>query len=205
MLGRTTYHNVAGTRCATDLVELPSILMEHFLTSPEVLSLFARHYSSGAPLPVDAWKQITQSYKDLSALETNRQLVMACADQSFHSSSVGDRQWNTIDSWRSIQTSTGVTASAEGTAWHVNFTHLYSYGATYYSYLFDRAIAGRVWETLFANDPLSREAGERYKRELLRHGGGKDPWKCVGETLGDERIASGSTEAMNLVGSWNID
>lgn len=74
-----------------------------------------------------------------------------------------------------------------------------------YSYLFDRAIASRVFEKLFSNDPLSRESGEKYKTELLRYGGGKDPWQCVGAVLGEPEVAEGSQRSMDLVGSWSID
>lgn len=80
--------------------------------------------------------------------------------------------------------------------------------STSYSYLFDRAIASKIYHKLFAADPLSREAGEVYKDELLRFGGGKDPWTCVGNTLGGrerEILAKGDKRSMDLVGSWNVD
>lgn len=35
------------------------------------------------------------------------------------------------------------------TSWQGFFGHLVEYGGTYYSYLFDRAIAGKVWESVF--------------------------------------------------------
>jgi mitochondrial intermediate peptidase len=82
---------------------------------------------------------------------------------------------------------------------------LFGYGATYYSYLLDRAIASRVWGSLFEGNPLDRELGERYKGEVLRFGGGKDPWKMLSALLGSPELESGDAEAMKVVGRWRIE
>ena len=94
---------------------------------------------------------------------------------------------------------------------------MYGYGATYYSYLFDRAIAGKVFGTLFGgrkdarhvgeSGPLSREGGEVLKERLLKWGGGRDPWVMVGEVVGGregEVLSEGDEESMRVVGGWEI-
>jgi hypothetical protein len=71
-----------------------------------------------------------------------------------------------------------------GSAWPGGFTHLVTYAAGYYSYLYAQAFSAAVWRALFAADPLSRAAGERYRRELLAPGAGADPAALITATLG---------------------
>ncbi|WVF72247.1 hypothetical protein IAT40_007059 [Kwoniella sp. CBS 6097] len=227
MIGRTEFHNVSGTRCATDFVELPSILMEHFVSSPSVLSTFARHYATDDPIPtglIQAHLGINQS---LAALETHGQITMAMLDQKYHSISRHDRRIESTRIWHDLQSEIGVVPPVEGTAWQTQFGHLYGYGATYYSYLFDRAIAGKVWSTLFDTDKnknasagvgvgggiLSREGGEKLKEKVLKWGGGKDPWVMVGDVISSdgsgasresEEVSKGDERAMEIVGGWMI-
>src|SRR5215472_1232687 len=49
LLSSVTYPSISGTNVATDFVELPSQLYEHWLEQPELLRRFALHYQTGAP------------------------------------------------------------------------------------------------------------------------------------------------------------
>lgn len=219
MIGRTEYHNVSGTRCATDFVELPSILMEHFVSSPEVLSTLAFHHATGEPLPIPVIEAHLALNQSLSALETHGQIAMALLDQKYHTLRHGQDSFDSTAIWFQLQQEIGVIQPVPGTAWQMQFGHLYGYGATYYSYLFDRAIAGKIWSTLFhrsgtsqaydrkAEGILSREGGELLKEKVLKWGGGRDPWEMVGDVIGGvegDELSKGDERALALVGSWSV-
>ncbi|UZJ52975.1 hypothetical protein CBS101457_002295 [Exobasidium rhododendri] len=202
MIGRTEYHNVSGTRCATDFVELPSILMEHFLSSPEVIGLVARHHATDAPLPYHHLTSYLQSARSLDSLDVHNQILLASLDQVYHSPLALEQRFDSTQSLQVLQDKIGIIPAMKGVTWQVNFGHLFGYGATYYSYLFDRVIAARVWKKLFTDDPLSREQGEIFKNGVLAHGGGRDPWSMLANVLQDEEIANGAEDAraMQAVG-----
>lgn len=130
MIGRTDYHNVAGTRCATDLVELPSILMEHFVAAPEVLALFAKHHKTNAPLPIDLLRQLQNTMKGFSAMESNSQILMAVLDQKLHSNLALKPDFDSTAVAQLTQEQFGVIKPVRGAAWHAGFGHLFGYGAT---------------------------------------------------------------------------
>ena len=199
MLGRTEYHNVSGTRCATDFVELPSILMEHFLNSPEVLSLFTE------PGPNRRMQYPSPPDMKCSALDNHAQVLLGLIDQTYHSALPLDPLFDSTAAFAQLQDSKGPIPSVPGTSWQTQFGHLYTYGATYYSYMLDRAIAGRVWQKLFQSNPLDRGVGEKFKREVLIHGGGRDPWEMVSKVLDAPELEQGDSEAMREVGRWRLE
>ncbi|KAF2433781.1 mitochondrial intermediate peptidase-like protein mitochondrial precursor [Tothia fuscella] len=207
ILGRTSLQNVSGTRCATDFAELPSVLMEHFAFAPEVLDLWATHWESGQKIPFALVQERLDAESRMAGAETESQILLAILDQEYHSLKGG--RGAAIDSTKVYHDVFSTYASIPeppGTAWQGFFGHLYGYGATYYSYLFDRAIARRVWDVVFKGGvkAVDRSAGEKLKSEVLRWGGGRDGWKCVAGVLGDTRLSEGGEEAMKEVGRWGI-
>ena len=45
------YGSMAGTSGPRDFIELPSQLLEHWASEPQVLKSFATHYETGEPIP----------------------------------------------------------------------------------------------------------------------------------------------------------
>ncbi|KAL9111725.1 MAG: hypothetical protein Q9187_007881, partial [Circinaria calcarea] len=145
ILGRTKLQGVSGTRCATDFAELPSVLMEHFAANESVLGLFARHWETDAPLPYDMVREKLDRDRKGQGAEIEAQILLSALDQAYHSD-LPLRGGSTFDStavFHDISRRWGSVPEPDGTSWQGFFGHLVGYGGSYYSYLFDRAIAGR--------------------------------------------------------------
>lgn len=207
ILGRTDLQVVAGVRCATDLVELPSVLMEYFASDPTVLSLFAQHWQTKAPLPYDLIADKLARDRRGQSIDTEMQVLLAMLDQAYHSDLPASFDSTRIlhdvyDQYGSFHEPRGTTAQGF-------FGHLIEYGGTYYSYLFDRAIAGKVWKEVFHSGAdgaaISRENGQRFRDEVLRWGGARSGWSCLAGLLRDERLEGGGPEAMAEVGRWGVE
>lgn len=206
MLGRTKLHNLSGTRCLTDFVELPSVLMESFSNDPRVLCKIAKHYKTGEPLPESLLKSHQAKRDSLKHCESYMQSKMALLDQVLHDEKVVDfgdhesfKKFSSTSVYHHLEAELKVFADQWST-WHGKFPHLFSYGAVYYSYLLDRAIAEKIWNGLFKDDPWSRAAGEKYKESILKWGGARDPWRCLADALDDEELAKGDARAMQIIG-----
>lgn len=199
--------------------------MEHFISSESVISLVARHHSTGAELPYHHLAKHLKQSQALDSLDTHNQILLALLDQTYHSSLATEPGFDSSRELHALHSRLGLLPLPEkhaGMTWQGQFTvsrgnrvatgttaeldlsltptfqHLFGYGATYYSYLFDRAIASQVWRTVFQDDPLRRENGERYKNHVLRWGGGKDPWEMLGGLLEEDGLD------MRKVGEWGI-
>lgn len=209
ILARTRFQNVSGTRCATDLAELPSTLMEHFAADPAVLGLFARHWKTDRQLPEEMVAERARIVGRFGGIDTEHQILLAIVDQAYHAPDARHGRLDSSQLFHQLQGRHGHgPADPPQTRWQGFFGHLHSYGSSYYSYLFDRVLADRVWRVVFSaghrQAALSRSNGEWLRERLLRWGGARDPWRCLADTLDDDRLAAGDQRAMTLVGSWGI-
>ncbi|XP_055473325.1 mitochondrial intermediate peptidase [Psammomys obesus] len=201
MLGRTRYQHVTGTRCPTDFAEVPSILMEYFSNDYRVVNQFARHYQTGQPLPKAMVSRLCESKKVCAATEMQLQVFYAALDQIYHGQHPLKK--STTDILMETQEQFYGLPYVPDTAWQLRFSHLVGYGAKYYSYLMSRAVASMVWKECFLQDPFNRAAGERYRREMLAHGGGKKPMLMVQGML--QKCPSIDDFVDALVSDLNLD
>lgn len=256
MFGKTDLHNVSGTRCLTDFVELPSILMETFSKDARVLKFLSEHHavqfnntkSNNSSTDV-AVKDLEDKFKDnlinlhqnendvLKYCDIYSQLKMAYLDQQLYlktpqpvllqpSQNGGQRQGKivqvgaansdliTIDTldrlvasnldyskqiYHDVEKELQIFADEEST-WYGKFGHLFTYGATYYTYLFDRAISSKIYKDLFLQDPFNHQNGKIFKDSVLKWGGSKNPWECIAECLEEPKLKKGDEQSMKLIG-----
>lgn len=182
MIGTTDLHNVAGTRCATDFVELPSILFEKFASRPEVLSMMKPELDS---------QSFLQKQSKIDAASQNcevwYQLTLSFLDQALHSNPFDRLQSsqlvaNEVAKDCTLYPNTPITD--QFSQQYAHFGHLISYGATYYSYLFDRCLAAMVWETCFEQFNQWDKGGRQFKEHVLQWGGSRDCNDCMEDLLG---------------------
>ncbi|XP_071949690.1 mitochondrial intermediate peptidase-like [Antedon mediterranea] len=184
MLARTKFQHVTGTRCATDFAEVPSILMEFFANDYRILKKFAKHYKTHETLPEEMISNLCSSKKMFSAYEMQTQVFYSILDQVYHAHHPLNK--STTEILADVQNNYSCLPHVSGTAWQLRFGHLVGYGAKYYSYVLSKAVATKIWRQCFADDPLSRSTGEKFRREMLASGGSKDPVTLVKNMIGHE-------------------
>ncbi|KAK2180088.1 hypothetical protein NP493_457g06007 [Ridgeia piscesae] len=184
MLGRTRYQHVTGTRCPTDFAEVPSVLMEYFANDYRVLSTFARHWKTGEALPENLLNRLCQAKQMFAASDMQLQLFYSILDQEYHGKHPLGK--TTTELLAEVQNQYYSIPYVKDTAWQQRFGHFVGYGAKYYSYLMSRAVASRIWQHCFKDDPFSRTMGQRFREQVLSHGGGVSPDVLVEAMLSEQ-------------------
>lgn len=195
LLSRCSFQHLSGTRAAMDFVETPSHFFETFARDPSFLSkVLARHYTTGKPMSEIRAQHLNQSHNDFRSVEVQTQIVHSRFDQALF----GENPCNpalggssTTDVFEKLHKEAGVPF-AVGTHWHSRFGHLVSYGAGYYGYLYAQVFAADIWSSCMSANINStqssslREGGTKIWKEMLIHGGGKDPKTMLEVVLGRE-------------------
>jgi peptidyl-dipeptidase Dcp len=79
-----TYPTLSGTNVATDYVEFPSQLLEHWVSTPEILNKFALNYQTGKPMPPELVAKIKKASTFNAGFDTLEALASAVLDLKVH-------------------------------------------------------------------------------------------------------------------------
>ena len=194
LLSRTSFQHLSGTRGAMDFVETPSHLIENFVWDPNFLKLILARDASDNPMPDETIQALVKSRNAFRCLEIQNQIVLSMFDQSIFGH--GDAgKINTLDVWEALHQQNHVPY-AKGTHWYSNVGHLVTYGAGYYGYLYSQVFADAIWQHLFQTAGeaesqdgtsmacLNQASGDKLWKQVLIHGGSKDPNIMLKDLLG---------------------
>ena len=136
LCSQVNYPSLSGTSVPRDYVEFPSQLLEHWLTTPQVLQQFALHYRTGEPIPQALVDRIDRASKFNQGFATTEYIASAIVDLRMHLA--GDRPVDAAEFERRTLAELGMPREIVMRHRAPHFLHVFDgdgYSAGYYSYL----------------------------------------------------------------------
>ena len=171
-----SYPSLSGMGVPRDYVEFPSQLLEHWLSTPEVLQRFALHYQTGQPIPQALVNRIKRASTFNEGFETTEYLAAALVDMKLHLA--GDSRIDADAFEKAALAELGMPREIVLRHRLPHFGHVFAsdgYSAGYYSYLWSDVITADSYGAFTeAGGPYDREVARRLK-QLLSIGNTVDP------------------------------
>jgi peptidyl-dipeptidase Dcp len=171
------YPSLAGTNVATDYVEFPSQLLEHWVATPEVLQKFAIHYQTGKPIPQELVDKIEKASKFNQGFATVEYLASALVDMNLHLA--GSQKIDPDKFEKDTLAELGMPHEIVMRHRTPQFGHVFSsdgYSAGYYSYLWSDVLNADAYEAFTeAGGPYDKKIAERLRKYIFSIGNTIDP------------------------------
>ena len=173
-LSDVKYPRFSGTSVERDFVEFPSQVNEMWITWPEVLDNYARHYVTGEKLP-QAW---VDNLKAASAFNeghaTTSYLAAAILDLAWHSLPADATVADVEEFEAKAIADYGLDYAPVPTRYRSTyFSHIFAggYSAGYYGYIWSEVLDADTVNWFKENGGMTRENGEHFRQSLLSRGG----------------------------------
>jgi len=201
MLANTTYPSLSGTSVYWDFVELPSQIMENWCYEKEALELFAFHYQSGDPIPMELVEKIRASATFQEGMATLRQLGFGFLDMAWHSGDPKDiRDLKAFEN--DIFAATELFPPSPDTCMSTSFSHIFQggYSSGYYSYKWAEVLDADAFALFKEKGIFDRGVADAFKENILTKGGSEGPMDLYKRFRGAEPKIDALLERAGLVG-----
>jgi peptidyl-dipeptidase Dcp len=171
LFNKSTYNQ---TSIAWDFVELPSQLMEHWATEPEVLNLYAKNYLTGEIIPSKLVEKIKNSKYFNQGFETVEYLAASLLDMSFHTleaPAIIDVQSFEKEYFDKINLIPEIISRYRSTY----FLHIAGgYDSGYYSYIWAGVLDNDAFEAFKEKGLFDNSVATSYRKNILEKNGTMD-------------------------------
>jgi peptidyl-dipeptidase Dcp len=174
-----TYPTLSGTNVARDYVEFPSQILEHWLSTPEVLQKYAVHYQTGKPIPQSLVDKIKKSATFNQGFATVEYLSAALVDMKMHIAATPETKIDPDSFEKKALAELGMPKEIVMRHRTPQFGHLFSsdgYSAGYYSYLWSDVLTADAFGAFTeSGGPYDKKVADRLTKNVFSVGNTIDP------------------------------
>ena len=172
LLSDVTYESLAGTRVPRDFVEFPSQIMENWMSEPEVLRLYARHYQTGQVIPDELVEKLEAAGKFNQGFITLEYMAASYLDMAWHTLTEPEEK-NARSFEDAEMARLGMIDEIIPRYRSTYFAHIFSggYSSGYYSYIWAEVLDADAFQAFKETNLFDRETAARLRAEVLSRGG----------------------------------
>jgi len=187
LLSNCTYKSLSGTSVPRDFVELPSQIMEHWATHPEMLKIYAKHYKTNEPMPDELIEKLKNSSYFNQGFATVEFVASALLDMRYHILS-NKTEINAEDFQLQVAKEIGLIPEIHYRHASTHFNHIFSggYSAGYYSYLWSGVLDADAFEAFREKGIFNHEVAKSFRNNILSRGKTDDPMNLYIKFRGKE-------------------
>lgn len=175
LLSQCDYLGISGTNVARDFVELPSQIMEHWATEPEVLKAYAKHYATGEVMPDELIAKIQNQSTFNQGFMTTELLAASLLDMDLHNLTAIDNL-DVVAFEKAAMDNLGLIPQIAPRYRLTYFNHIVGgYAAGYYSYLWAEVLDSDAFEAFKENGIFDKKTANLYRSNVLERGNSDDP------------------------------
>ena len=187
LLSNVKYASLSGTNVPRDFVEFPSQVMENWMSHPDMLKLYAKHYQTGIIIPQELIDKMNAANGFNEGFRSVEYLAAAFLDMDWHTINDTLPQKTTDFENKSMQ-KIGLIKEIIPRYRSTYYAHIFGggYAAGYYSYLWSEVLDADTFDAFVSSgDIFNPQLAKRYKK-MISSGGSKPAMKLYKEFMGRE-------------------
>ncbi len=189
LFSSTTYQSQSGTNTPRDFVEFPSQVMENWMSEPDVLKLFAKHYQTGEVIPDALIKKMNDANSFNKGFTEVEYMAAAYLDMYWHTLKDTDKR-DARKFEAEKMNELGLIEEILPRYRSGYFNHIFSspvgYSSGYYSYKWSEVLDADAFQAFKdAGSIFDAETSKKY-RNMLSQGGSKEGMELYKEFRGKE-------------------